>query len=145
MTLRMREPLSIIQSKTMITILKISIRAMTQDSDDDSHSKNLAPLGSMFGSTIPHKIRNEILAGKYVEFSDLLPQSNLHQQQEEEYAMKSFGKNKTATYTRNQNKRNLPFFLWLEVCDIFTSIYIEQATSRNAMLKLLKSLLTNKN
>ena len=79
-----------------------------------------------------------------MEFSDLLPQSNLRQQQEEEYVMKSFGKNKMATYTRNQNKRNLPFFLWLEACDIFTSIYVERATSRDAMLKTLKSLLTYK-
>ena len=85
-----------------------------------------------------------ILAGKFVEFSDLLPQSNLCQQQEEEYVMKSFGKNKMATYTRNQNKQNLPYFLWLEACDIFTSIYVERATSRDAMLETLKSLLTYK-
>ena len=74
------------------------------DSDDDIHNKNLAPFGSMVGSTVPHKIRSKILAGKFVEFSDLLPQNNLRQQQEEEYVMKSFGKNKAATYTRNQNK-----------------------------------------
>ena len=33
------------------------------DSDDDSHNKNLAPFGSMVGSTVPHKIRSKILAG----------------------------------------------------------------------------------
>ena len=57
----------------------------------------------------PSKLKWKILAGKFVEMSDLLTRTNIKSSQEEFHMQP--GKNNYSKFVKNQNVRNLPFFL----------------------------------
>ena len=74
--------------------------------------------------------------------SDLLTRTNLKSSQEEFHMWP--GKNNYSKFVKNQYVKNLPFFLWTKAFDVFISIYLERATTRDAILREAKHLLTYK-
>ena len=112
----------------------------TTDSDSDT-SDELADkptlFGSIIGSSVNTKLRQKIISDKFVEMSDLLPQ--YYMQDSEEYVMQFKTK---ATFVKNKPRKTLNFNQWIEAFDIYTSIYIERATSVHDSTKILRALLT---
>ena len=120
----------------------ISMSDSDSDMEDDFGYSPTASFGSTIGSVVTSKLKSKILAGKFVEMSDLLTRTNLKSSQEE-YDMRP-GKNNYSKFVKNQNVRNLPFSLWTKAFDVFISIYLERATTRDAILREAKHLLTYK-
>ena len=120
----------------------ISMSDSDSDMEDDFDYSPTASFGSTIGSVVTSKLKSKILAGKFVEMSDLLTRTNLKSSQEE-YHMRP-GKNNYSKFVKNQNVRNLPFSLWTKAFDVFISIYLERATTRDAILREAKHLLTYK-
>ena len=109
--------------------------------DDELQEGNIfIPLEDMVDDAVSKKNEKKILANKFVEFSELLPDEE--EPEEEEYTMNVSHKSKGAVFTRRKNKKNLPFHLWLQAFGIFSTIYQGRARSAVEAQAMARELAT---
>ena len=114
-----------------------------EDQEENSEDEDIfAPFDHLVGDSTGGKLRKDILANKFVEFSDLLPEYGLPENKE--YAFKVKDSGKSTTLVKQKHKRNLNIFEWLKAFDIYASVYIDRAKSAEEVKSLTKALLTYK-
>ena len=110
----------------------------TIDSSDDTDDEPPPPIHTNFGhgvgETVTHKLKCKILANRFVELNDLLPQYGLQRSEEPH--------NKSPA--RPKHPKYLTIFQWLEAFDIYSSVYLERASTRKEAITLNRDLLTYK-
>ena len=109
--------------------------------DYSTYDTPTTSFGSLVGSNVDPKLRKKILANKFVEMCDILPQ---YRPRKKQGLVMKRGRNDTTRLVEESDPHDLPFDQWLEAFDVYLSVYIEKATSTSDMLKLTRSLLTYK-
>ena len=110
------------------------------ESDDEPGDKfEHSMFGHRVGDTVPRKLEKKIQSGKFVEFSEVLPQFRRYE--EEEVVMKMKGDR--TTFVKKQNFRDLPWSQWSRACDIFTTVLTMSKPPREGM-ELMQGLMTYK-
>ena len=117
--------------------------------DDSSDMSNLSDLededipNALFGSstsTVSRKLHAKAVAGKYIEFSQLLPQYQ-HVDQHK-YVLASNRRGGPARMMRSQKNIPLNIEEWTEAFLIYLPMVLESKTSANSMLVLTQNMLT---
>ena len=99
------------------------------DESEDKPKQPTTTFGHRVGETV-YKLRTKIMTYWYVKFrSDT-----------DEYHLTM--KHRATSFVKNRPVRNLTIFQWMEVFDIFTSIYISSAPTMSKNVKLTADLLT---
>ena len=112
------------------------------DESDDEPKQPTTMYGHRVGETVSYKLKTKIMANRYIQFSDLLPQHGIRRSDTDEYHLTM--KHRAISFVKNRPVRNLTIFQWMESFDIFTSIYISNAPTKSKCVKLTADLLTYK-
>ena len=121
--------------------LSSSSNTSESESDYPNNDRPIPSYGSIVGQNIPQKLRRKILQDKFVEISQLLPQTSTNQS--DEFIFKP-SKDKGAKLVKNKKRTDISFSQWMEGFDIFIAVYIDSAHKLSSLQKLIRSLLTYK-
>ena len=115
------------------------------DSDieyDDDYTIDRA-FGGTVGDSIKPKLRKRILAGKFVELHELLPNNST--KKHPEFVFKTSSLSHQPTIVKNNNRSISSFGEWQEAMNTLSSIEIERAKTLDEAINLSKGLLTYRN
>ena len=117
------------------------------DSDSDSDYEDDYTIDRVFGGTIGDsikpKLRKRILAGKFVELHELLP--NYSTKKNPEFVFKTNPHSHQPTIVKNTKGSISSFGEWCEAMNVLSSVEIERAKTLEESTKLSKGLLTYRN
>ena len=119
---------------------EVSDESSGESSDEDDDDEVYTPFDDMIDDNLTKKLEKRILANKFVEFCDILP--DLEHPQEEQYTMKLQQDKKGTLLTRKYNRKNLPFHLWQQAFQIFTTIYVGRAKTVKEAKQITRELAT---
>jgi hypothetical protein len=109
------------------------------DTDFEEYDVPKSSFGTVSGQTVTAKLKAKILANKFHEMAELLP--NFKTQKTKEYSIQQ-SRDHTPKFLQARPKCDINFGQWCEAFNMFTSISIEKAKTRDSVVKLAKSLLT---
>jgi len=111
------------------------------DTDYEEYDKPMITFGTIVGQSVKDKLRQKILNNKYLEMAELLPNFKSNNKQDDSVTLKQ-DKNNAPRWVKSRPRCDINFGQWCEAFATFTSIHMERAKTRRAMLKLTRSLLT---
>ena len=119
---------------------ELSINESVSSDEESDNEPEYAPLEDMIDDAITSKTVRKILANKFVELSDLLP--DLEKPSEEKYTMSVSERSRGAVFTRKRDRRNLRFDEWLQAFNIFAIIYQRRAKTVVEAQEMSRELMT---
>ena len=110
------------------------------DTDFEDYDHPKTSFGSIVGLTVDDKIKKRILADKFVEMSELLP--NFKSNKSDDYLTITKDKDHAPKFLKHRPKTDINFGQWCEAFSSHIAIYMEKAKTRNGIIKLTRSMLT---
>jgi hypothetical protein len=105
----------------------------------EPQNRPLQQYGSLVGDDIKQKLASEIRADKFINFSELLP--NPDRERANSFVFSATSSSDLKIYQR-RTKRFITFQQWNMAFDTYMAIYIENAPTRQAMVLLVRDMLT---